>query len=254
MSKCKVLICILFSMFLVGCEATYNVSIDGNTINEDVQFIESDSSKYDDVMFPHTDITYRSTINENANWPTGAFYLQNGNPYEPVKMEGVEYYNQSLIDDSTGLGIKYSYTYNLDNYVDSNAVRSCFKNFSFANGDEKISIYAGNASYCFNGRKMLDKVKINVTTTYPVINSNADDVDSSTNTYTWNISSKESEDKVIKMDLSKDLDYKPEKIEEENILNKNGTSTLLIVFGVALVIGGIIGIVLYNKNKKINKI
>lgn len=254
MNKYKIIICILFSMFLVGCEATYDVNINGNIITENVEFVEKDTTKYDEILFSHTDITYKSSIYENANWPTGAFYLQNGNPYEPIKMDGVEYYNQSLIDDNTGLGIKYDYIFNLDNYINSNAVKSCFKNFSFGNGDKIISLYANNASYCFNGRKMLDKVSVNLTTTYPVISHNADKYNSNTNTYTWNITTKNSNTKIIKMELSKDLNYKPEKKEEKNVLEKGSTNVLLIAFGIFILIGGIIGIVIYTKNKNINKV
>ena len=253
MNKFKIIVCILFSMFLIGCEATYNVNIDGNSVSEDVSFIEQDSSKYDTVLFSHTDITYKSSIYENAKWPTGAFYLKNGDPYEPVIMDGVEYYNQDLIDDNEGLGIKYDYNFTLDNYRESNAARSCFKNFGFGNGDKKISIYANDATYCFNGHKMLDKVTINLKTTYPVISHNADKFDKDNNTYTWNVTTKNAESKIIKMELSKDLDYKPEK-DSKVILEENNFITMIIAFAVFALVGGIIVLILYNKSKTTNKI
>lgn len=252
MNKFKIMIGILFSIFLVGCEATYEVDIDDNVVTENFNFIEKDTSKYNSSMFSHTDITYQNMVNENATWPTGAFYQKDGNQYEPIKMEGVEYYNQTLINDE-GLGIKYDYTFNLDNYNESNAVRSCFKNFAFVNGEEKITIYANNASYCFNGRKMLDKVTIKLTTSYPAISHNEDKYDKNTKTYIWNIKAANASNKTIKMELSKDLKYKPK--EEKNIIEKESSSSvILIIFGIFAFIAGIIVLIVYRKNKKVNNI
>lgn len=250
MNKIKIFTCLILSMFLVGCSATYNVNIDGNTVSEKFEFSESDSSKWNEIVIAHTEITYKNSVYENYEWPTGAFYQKNGNPYEPIRMEGVEYYNQELIDDGNKIGIKYNYDFTLDNYKDSNAAKSCFKTFIVTNSNEKLNIIAKDASYCFNTNKMLDKVTVKLTTTYKVIYSNADS--NKNNTYIWNIKSTDSNNSSIKIELSKDENYN-DKVEEDDFKNSS-TFIILIGFGIVFGIGLIVFLVVYIKNKSVNKI
>ncbi len=249
MKKYKLIYCLILSIFLVGCTANYNVNITENGVEESFEFTENDSSKWDNTIFPHIDLTYRTSVMDNANWPTGSFYQRGGNPYEPIKMDGVEYYNQELINDGNSLGIKYNYTFNLDDYNESNAVRSCFKNFSFGNGIEKIQIYAHDASNCFNARKMLENIKITLTTSYKVVSHNADKVEDGK--YIWNIKAKDASDKKIEMTLTKDENYVG---EDENILEENTYLTIVIVFGIFIILVGGVALYLYIKNKNASKL
>lgn len=247
MKKTKLIYCLILSIFLVGCTANYNVNITENGVEETVEFTENDSSKWDDIIFPHTDITYRSSVMENVNWPTGSFYQRGGNPYEPIKMDGVEYYNQELISNNDSLGIKYNYTFALDDYNESNAVRSCFKNFSFGNGKETIQIYAKDASNCFNARKMLENIKITLTSSYKVVSHNADKVENEK--YIWNVEAEDADDKKIEMILAKDENY----VSEEEKQNNNYL-TIIFVAGIFIVIIGGAALYLYFKNKSASKL
>ena len=247
MRKYKLIYCLILSIFLVGCTANYNVNITENGVEESFEFTENDSSKWDNILFPHTDLTYRTSVMENANWPTGSFYQRGGNPYEPIKMDGVEYYNQELISNNESLGIKYNYNFNLDDYNESNAVRSCFKNFSFGNGKKTIQIYAKDASNCFNARKMLEKVKITLTSSYKVVSHNADKVENGK--YIWNIDAKDASDKQIDMILTKDENY----INEDENQNDNYL-TIIVAIGIFIVIIGGAALYLYFKNKNASKL
>ena len=248
MKKLKLFCVIILSIFLCGCTATYNIDITEDTVVESFEFIETDSSKFDNILYSHTDVTYRSMVLENASWPTGSFYQKGGNPYEPVKMEGVEYYNQELINDGSSLGIKYNYAFKLDDYNDSNAVRSCFKNFSFGNGDTQIRIYANDASNCFYGYKALENIKIVLSTIYPVIEHNATKVEN--DKYIWDIKAEAAKNTKIEMNLSKDKNYKS---ENNNLIEDNSSMTFVIIIVIfVLAIGGIV-LYLYVKNKNSSK-
>lgn len=248
MKKIKLIYCLILSIFLVGCSVNYNVNITEDSVEESFEFTETDSSKWDTVLFPHTDITYKSSVMENANWPTGSFYQRGGNPYEPIKIEGVEYYNQELINDNKALGLRYNYNFKLSDYNGSNAVRSCFKNFSFGNGDKQIKIYANNASYCFQTRKMLDKVKITLTSSYKVVEHNADKVEKEK--YIWIIKEKDASKKKIEMTLTKDKDYVA---KDKGSVRNSSFLAIIIVIGIFIVLVGGTALYLYTKNKKLNK-
>ena len=248
MKKYKLIYCLILSIFLVGCTANYNVNITENGVEEYFEFTETDNNKWDVRLFSHTDITYRTIVTENFAWPTGAFYQKGGNPYEPIKMDGVEYYNQELINNNEALGIKYDYTFKLDDYNQSNAVRSCFKNFSFSNGNKKITIYAKDASNCFNGYKRLENININLTSSYKVISHNADKVENGK--YIWNVDAKDASDKKIETTLTKDKNY----VSEEESQNNDTYLTIIIAVGIFIVLIGGTALYLYFKNKNASKL
>jgi len=246
MKKMKLFYCILLSIFLCGCTANYNINITETGVEENFEFYESDKEKFDNSIYAHTDYTYRKSVLENSKWPTGAFYQRSGNPYEPVKIDGVEYYNQELIDDNNKLGIKYDYTFQLDNYNESNAVKSCFEKFSFNNTDEIIKIYVKNASPCFETRKLLEKINIKLTSSYKVIKHNADSVKN--NKYIWNIDSNNASSKVIDITLTK---------QEDIVITNNSNNsylTLIIILAIFVIFLGTVFTYLYYKNKESNKI
>lgn len=249
MNKIKLLYCIILSIFLVGCTANYNVNIKEDTVEETVEFDEKDSSKWNSRIFTYNDMTYRMSVDNEMAWPTNSIYQQAGNPYEPVKMDGIEYYEKELINNSTSLGIKYNYTFSFDDYNNSNAAKTCFKNFSFGNGKTIIDIYAKDATQCFYNRPLLDKININLTSEkYKVISHNADSIKDGK--YTWEINSKNASKKEIKMTLTKDENY----VENKNSIEKSSSFAIVVVIVIFIVIVGGIILYLYVKNKNSSKL
>lgn len=163
----KILILLFLIMFLTGCSAEVNIIINDTGINESIMFRDSNVTAY------------------KNNIPV--FYDDIFSDIEPdVKNEGVKYYNKSVSQDVNGYKINYSYKYTIDEYKKSRSVKGAFRSFNIRenNADEEIVIStdSGGLRY-FESYMNLDSVKINITPSYKVLESNADYV--SGNVYTW---------------------------------------------------------------------
>ena len=91
MKKKIILLIILF--LVTGCSANYDIEIYNNTIKEDMEYFDFDSSNWD--IEAQYGLTYRTLVTESINYPYPAFNDTIVDENDTIKIEGVEYYNNS---------------------------------------------------------------------------------------------------------------------------------------------------------------
>lgn len=216
----KILISLII-LLLTGCSATYTLDLNSDEFKESLSLVGDN------------DYTAEA-INGEYNNLTQAINGQDFNPYEKDKQEGVEYYNKSLIEN----GINYNYSFNKNNYTQSNIIASCYQHVYIKEVDDTILLSTSNEFFCFDYYQELDSVTIKINIKNKVVGSNADNIKG--NIYTWNLKKSEYKNSPIM------ISYKKNEIKE-NI------EILKIIIPIILIISAI-GVVVIIRYKKSNEI
>lgn len=194
-------IMLLMILFLVtGCSANYNIEIYNNTIKEDMEYFDSIPSNWDsEVQFG---LTYRELVTESVNYPYPIWNNTVVDENDTVKLEGVEYYQNSLISDSYQLGQKLSYNkFTLENFQDSSIVKQCYKYFNIIEEGENIILSTSQNNMCFELYPNLDAITVKLKTNHKVVSSNASN--HRKYYYTWNLRRETKDDSAITITLRK---------------------------------------------------
>lgn len=177
----KKIIILLLPLLLTGCTINYNLTINKNSISERV----TGSVEKEEYEIKDTDTslnTFYVLINEEVN---------------PVITEN-DLYKKNITNTDTGIDYEYTYNYK-NNYDKSRIINSCFENHLVSETDEYYKIELTGDFYCLYS----DKIDINVTSNYEVIENNANEVNG--NKYKWTISS--SDNVNILLTVSKKVEY-----------------------------------------------
>ncbi len=217
----KIIMLIIFMIVLTGCEATYNLNIEA-TFNENVEVFVASNEK--DNKLDWSNMTYKEMFNSDENNYTRAYYNDsNYDAYVEGKQEGVEYYTNTIINDSKRYGTNYSYNFTRDNFINSTAINTCYKEVTIKKNDNIFVLETEKEASCLNGLNALDKLTINISTDYKVLSSNSDSKDG--NTYTWVVTNENYQNKPIKFMYTIDntnMEYTDEdKEKEENKSEEN---------------------------------
>lgn len=224
----KKIIFLLFMFFLTGCSVRYDLEIRNEKICEKTSVFNSNTINY-------------NNLNKNYNL---TFYSDSVNITDTTseeELKKMEKYNINKHDHD----IVFKYDFNIDNYYDSNAVNTCYDYFKVNKNGDIVTISTSNSFNCFNYYKELEKVTVNITSYYGVVQSNADKVNGKK--HTWEITPDNAENKpiIFVYDESKKnitlLDY----IKENYIL--------FIIIGI-FTIGVPIFLLIRIRSKKVNKI
>lgn len=241
----KRLVCLIFLIiFLTGCDAEYNITINKGIVSEELQIYEDDKSKWDaDVdLFSQS---YREVIEDNLNYKLGVFIdeqLADAEENNP----NYNFYKPEKIHTQNRLGIIYKYNFITENYHRAYFPNNCFDNINLYKEKGYIILSTSKGFNCIKDDYELSSLTINITTKYEVEKSNSDDV--SGKTYKWIINKNNSGDKniYIKVNTNKLSQAKVEKENEEKI------EKIFLTIGVSLAILLIIVIIfLVNKKSKL---
>lgn len=184
MKKIKQIMMLIFMCcILSGCDVTYNLTIDGDKLSEDVIIRYNDSSlTYDYVnsQFPSLPVDYNNTIDSDD--------LTN------VDLK-FALYDKKISTNNNGYIINYKY----DNFTrktinKSNVAKHAFNFFQYMllyddntnssnNKVGTIEIVTNNVMNVYETNGILQNVTVNITTNRKVLEHNADSVNGST--YTW---------------------------------------------------------------------
>ncbi len=229
----KGLLLILSLLIFSGCTAEYNLNIKGNNFNEELVFVGSTQEE-------------KEEIKQYKFW-NNAFVDDQVNSETNDKLEGVEYYDQVVIEDN--LHFKYSFMKN--NYRMSNIVNSCYKSFNATEVNGKYVISTSKDFLCFDNYPNLEKVTVKINVDFPVKEHNANNV--SGNTYIWEIVKGKEDNSIFIQEGSKDVsqdkpnqDIQDEIITDEGVEEKNSKQELIYIliglggFGLVLFILGMI--------------
>ena len=256
----KLIILIIFMIILTGCEATYNLNIE-NTFKENVEIYVATNEK--DNKLDWSNMTYKEMFDSDGNNYTRAYYNDpNYNQYIEGKQDGVEYYTNTIINNNKRYGINYSYNFTRNNFINSAAVNTCYKEITIKKNDNIFILETQKEASCLNGLSNLDKLTINISTNYKVLSSNSDS--KSGNTYTWVVTNENYKNKPIKIIYNTDntnLEYNPEEPENKpdssTPNNENESSKknryLSYIFASSLVVIFIIGLIGFIKYKSVSK-
>lgn len=171
----KKIVNLVFLMFLItGCTANYDLEITESGCDEKLTINATTVSENDNLLKIELPVWYD---------------YEQGDESDYTRVEGVEYYNNELVNEN-GLN-KLTYTYNFvgNRIIDSRIIRSSFSTVIFKkydyDDDGKNDYMLISTTDDFKGfeYEKLDKVIINIHNNYKVISSNADRVNG--NTYTW---------------------------------------------------------------------
>ena len=163
----KMLLLGLFLILLTGCSAQYNLKIDKDKIEENVE-----------VSFP------KNTTDRTLLEP----YLTIANRVYPKNDNLSDVYKTSLDEDDYNYYLRYNYNHSYDLFDQSLFLNQCYEDVSFVYTDEQVELSTSNMFMCLNmldDGLYLNDASIRITTDMKVVNNNADSVDG--NTYIWNV-------------------------------------------------------------------
>lgn len=196
-------------LFITGCTAEYNIKINKKNINELSAILNFDKNTWDNDEYLYGGEKYKDRIDDLIKLPRPIYKDANVNPYDEYnKIEGIEYYKQTLISNNKEYGIKYEYKIPIEKYKDSSNIATCYQTVNIINSEDSFSIETSNEFNCFKYYEMLDEVVINITTSgdYEVVISNADKVNNGK--YTWIINKDNAYNKPIEIELKKVINWK----------------------------------------------
>lgn len=222
---------------LTGCEATYTITIDKDTINEKIEVLDnvSDTRTVTDVMdgykkkYPVYDI--EDIIDDDQ--------LYNIFP-------NATYYNQTYSIDSNGYHLNYEYTYPIDKYVSANSVNYSYDYKDVIYQDNKLKLNTGCPNSYLRYWDIFTNLTVNIVTDYVVTNNNADSVIG--NRYIWYFNKENNYEKRINFEV--DLTKTQSEIDKEEKAKEKKNSFLIPVLIVSLIVYSIIIFVIITKRKK----
>ncbi len=187
----KIVMFLIISLFLLsGCTSVYNITINDDTISEEIMSI-----------IPSTDIIPRTqeeiVDGIEADDQITPFIEEDQNPFtDNNKIK----YKKSVSKSGINTIVRLSYDYDIDSFKHSRVYNECFEKsvIKRENGYLRLG-FVGNF-YCLRG----DSITINIKTNRKVLNDTADDVDN--NVYKWTINDSNQDRVNIQMILDDTTD------------------------------------------------
>ncbi len=179
--KIKIVVVFVVLLLLTGCTINYDLTINENSIDEKISG-NVNKSEYQ--------------LSDEDTSPNLFYTLINGDV--PALVVGDDLYKKDISELEDKLNYNYSYTYN-NNFDKSRIINSCFENHIISETDKYYHIELSGKFYCLYS----DKININVTSNYEVIDNNADKING--NKYVWTIDNSNGVD--ILLTISKEEKY-----------------------------------------------
>lgn len=235
----KIHLLFIIVLFLTGCSASANISIDKNSIVETVNIIEQDTNKY----------------NKYKNWngfPVPLYYDQDLKVplwmQNREKESGVSYYDVKNDDNNKTLNITGKFTVN--NHNRSSLVRNCFKLYNVINENSKTIFSTSQGLTC-----AFKNFDIRISTPYTVVTNNADKVDSENNVFIWNINSSNAKNASVYLEVDFSKKYKEDEntnYEDTSQKEEKSNNFIYIIVIIVTTIIILFGLYFYTNIKKRN--
>ena len=203
--KNKIII-LLSLLLLTGCTVNYNLEINKDTLNETI-----------------TGTVTKEESSQESN-ATGLSTV-----YSIINEE--ELYQKDLKESGNNINYTFKYNYNIEDFVNSTIINTCFENKEIEEIDNYYSIKLSGNFYCLYSKK----INIAVTSNLKVASNNADKIKD--NTYIWTIDKNTTD---IELVVDKNTPYtKP--------IKRGISSTFRIVCFIVLVVLSSLAYILYKK-------
>lgn len=219
MKRVKKIVLLICIILLTGCQATYEININDNTISEKLKLIETNTSIFD--------------VRDETGWTLRELY---SSLLVSDQFSSNNYNVKSLSNDNR-LGVEYK-SKNLESVLNSSILNQCYINPSVEVKNDIVYIDTGIQFQCFEYYETLESIKIVLKTNHKVVSTNASEQKG--NSYIWN--------------FTKDSDKRIEVIYYQNEIKKSfDYITLIVIVFLVLCVGTLVYILL-NKKKKNNEI
>ncbi len=241
MKKKKLLI--LLSIFLItGCQAEYNIVIEDNVVKEELLVYETNINKWNTIQGNNI-LTYQQYQQEYKDAPVGIYYNDQNIDGEVGFNPNRNYYTIDLLSDNNKKGLSFNTDFNINRYADSYIIRNCFKNINILNQLDTISISTNNELSCMNYIDGLNKITINIKTSYNVLDTNAIRIND--NTYTWIITKNNYMNSNIYIKMSKSINSNSSNdTKDTNVFN------FQLIYLILVIVLLLLGFLIYNQIKK----
>ena len=236
----KIIVSLFLLMLFSGCSANYKIKIGDGVIKETFTTVENNLDTAlikDETERNFKD--YSSFYGTDYNLYTSFYSLY----ADGDCVVNCETYDKSFIDDGKKVGFTLTHDFTTNTYGDSSIANELFPGFEAYFDGRYLTIKGGNNWNFVNNYRNFDDLKIEIESDYKVLKTNGK---KDGNTYTWNI------DKTS-VDTNPSLYMKIDMQEEVNNSSKAIKNTIL-VFAILLLIGIIVGAILFKKNKEQNNI
>lgn len=218
----KKIITLLAVTLLTGCSATYDININKDSINDNIKI--------------YTD----SKIIKNATEDEALKFSEKIGEWE----RGYDYYQREIYTTDKITGYEYTYDFKYEEYDAMSQIRKCYKDFEFIYEKNTITINTSKEFLCKNYYKDVNKLELNISSEYEIINSNADS--KSNNIHTWNINSSNYKNKPISITITKSNIVNKEQNNKKNKINIQNILVLIIFILLIIVL------IIRQKDKKQN--
>jgi len=237
------LIMILISIISTGCSVEYNLEINSNTIKEQIIVNDNITSKR----------TSEDILKHYNKWyPTYVNYIKNGEsiplPNFNTKVDGIEYYNKSIVETNNGYKYTYSYDHDIEEYYDAYVLANIFMDTTVQKTYSALVLKTSKENFLCN-YDYFDSLKVNITIEpkdYKVNYNNADSVNN--NTYSWIINRNNCKNSQIILTLNKNFDDITNKNDIKDKIDKNNDYAMYILCGILLILI-LIGYLIFKKIK-----
>ena len=238
----KILILLGFVFLTSGCTINYDLSIMDGNYTEKIDSIETNSTYFetnDEGVIPANELK--------------KFYLKQPIPLSestPMLDDGMgtendaAYYHVEDISNDSRVGLRFNGYFRSVDLAESRMIDYGYNRFLKATVNDNVILSTGEKLKIFEEYSNLDSVVIKIKTNHKVIKENADKINK--NTYIWNVDRNNYSDKSIYFEFEAEG-------PKEGELGSSIWIWLLIII-VFLVVAIFIGLRIYKKHKKSNKI
>jgi hypothetical protein len=207
---------LLFMILLTGCSVTYEITVDGNFIDETVKITEENTIIGEDV---DSELDFIIWMNDEFTNP-------------------IYYYTKEKVLGAESSGIVFNLKSSYDEFLSLTPfVTSCYSKMTIDKKDNIIYFNTNGNFECFNE---VDDLKLIIKSPFKILNSNADS--DSNNEHVWSLRVNNNKPIIFEIDLSTGS-------VSESILD-NFAVILLIVFGPIIVFVVSVYLIIRYKNKK----
>lgn len=214
----KIIILLITAILLTGCEATYEINIQKDKINDNIK-LYTDSSIVNNAT-PNQINEFKDKLNE---WE-----------------RGYEYYKRDIYATDKITGYNYIYDFTYEEYDAMSQIRKCYKDFEFITDENYITITTSNEFLCNTYYKDVNKLTLTITSDYKILTSNADNKEE--NVHQWNFTKNNAKNKPITIKIEKTAPV-------QNNKNKSKIS-LVNILSVIVFILLLIVIIIRKKDQK----
>ena len=222
---------LLLSIFLLtGCGVQYNLTINKETIDENIT-LSIDEQSIDERMI--SELTY-----------------ERNSPY----LNSKEYYEINSYNNGSISNYNYKFSHKINDFANDKLLKWCYQNVEIKNDFAQFSINTSDIFICARqeSQNKLDYAQINITTDLKVVSNNADEVNGKT--YTWNITKDNYLNKPIKINIEKSYQISDTGDYVKHVIKNEASKEMLIICSLIVLTAICIFLFIKHKSARNNKI